>query len=191
MRPNRSEYQAAKGREYRAARKAKGQCLKCKQPVVDGLFVCADHRERNRQKYHERQALLTRLALCTVCGKVDAPKGYKTCPPCRTKKRNGMSVERIRTAARERQRERRAARRKKGLCLECNEPATRGTSMCATHRAQKREAAKRRRVLLRNAGLCVLCGRRAPETKSVRCDSCRKKLARHQRPKQDGTKCES
>ena len=107
----------------------------------------------------------------------DTPR--KTCGLCRQELPvTAFSLDRSRHdgrfhACRQCYRDRRAARKARGICRQCSEPAVKGRAQCERHITEGRERQRYRASL----GLCACCSNAATPGKT-RCDDCRKKKAK-------------
>jgi len=124
-------------REKSAARKAKGLCARCgKQPARPERTECADCAARTAGRFNAKNADYVRkrywsrikAGLCAKCGKAKPLPGRRNCASCADK-------------AYRSERDRKAARRSQGLCVDCGTAAQGGYMTCERCRARHRHNA--------------------------------------------------
>lgn len=76
------------------------------------------------------------------------------------------------------QRQRRAERLEKGLCVDCGkEPFLPGKKRCATCNTKNNANARKRRKKLKLLGICASCGKNPPEAGTPTCAACKKQTS--------------
>jgi predicted nucleic acid-binding Zn ribbon protein len=75
-------------------------------------------------------------------------------------------------------RERRADRKKQGLCVQCGEPVFTGKSFCEPHAKAALESSKRHRKRAKENKICPICGKTA-KTRRIYCSKCSQRKNRH------------
>lgn len=175
-------------------------CIHCGAP--SGMFArCAEHRRRHAG-YDNRTADARRAAgLCVLCGKAD-PGRFRSCSPCRARRRAMRRKERWCGKCRVRPKGKRSTycrecsaeissaltiRRNRligeGLCPICPRGATRrplapGRKTCADCGARYARKQRERYAERRRRGLCVSCGRQRGPRKWITCGFCRSRRRR-------------
>lgn len=139
--------ESKRDRERRAELRARGICTGCGKRRTRGKALCKTCRKRNLEV--QRRLRETRKAAgdCQECGEHAA---FKTrCPACVARRNLRRSRQRAHRApeyeaSHRRDRKRRAAWRKRGLCIDCGEPRDpAGGTRCPYHRAKYQAAVQR------------------------------------------------
>jgi len=144
--------------ELRRERLARGQCGVCSRPAVEGLTVCAHHREQRRRQDRKRYHARRSRGLCVGCGTTEKRGDRILCAGC-SDARNM----------------RRQEHKRQGLCRECSAPAKEGITLCAVHRKVGLERYARLRAKRKARGLCPRCcaPRQARKDARTYCRRCR------------------
>ena len=116
---------------------------------------------------------------CLYCSNPAYEEGIELCEACLLG--SAIKAARARKATYAGTREKRRAKRAKGLCGKsgCVAKAAPGLSMCAAHNKAQNERAARRYQARRDAGVCIDCGR--PSGSKARCGACLERAKGYQR----------
>lgn len=135
-------------RRLRLERSASGTCLDCPRRA-DGSRYCSRHHAQRKASQRARARRLTRSGGLDTSKKERIADWHarkeklatrKLLSVLRAKKWKLEHPDRVRELDRERQRQRRAAAKAAGRCIQCPRPAADGRTRCADHLAQRREA---------------------------------------------------
>jgi hypothetical protein len=102
---------------------------------------------------------------CTKCGNENSDTSRRGCPSCR------MVTNRSQRRPNSRTKRRRAAKRKVGVCVECDNLAVPGCVRCAYHLERAAERAQAIYNKRKDAECCINCDN-PPEASHVMCRPC-------------------
>ncbi len=74
-------------RRYREKRKARGMCLHCVKPTVEGKVLCEGCLKSSRDRSRDYYYWLKEQGMCTHCGSNRPRDGKLTCEECSQKKK--------------------------------------------------------------------------------------------------------
>lgn len=159
-----------RSREYRQRMRDLGLCIRCKNPLEEGVttFACEKCKIKSREYSKRHYELLKSLKVCPMCQqKVFGDEII--CIECRAIKANKVSLryEKNKSEIRNKENERKKEKRKKlieqGICNYCGKrKADNGYVTCGICRAKIRERQIRFGIGIqeqrRMQGLCPFCG---------------------------------
>jgi len=143
--------------KQRRERIARGQCGLCPRRAVEGLTVCAHHREQRRRHDKRRYHARRRRGLCVGCGTTEKRGDRILCAGCSDARNT-----------------RRQAHKRQGLCRECPAPAMEGLTLCAAHRQVGLARHLRLREDRKARGLCPRCCVPRQTNEHAYCRGCRR-----------------
>lgn len=175
--------------------KNNGECPRCGKPLDRNGHYCSECLVKVREYNRENRRFYAENQLCTVCGKVNVPKGERICPECRAKIKNRKPLteeQKTRYASkfREQQKILYKQRAELGICTRCGKhKAMPGKKKCGICLEKDAEIHRRKNMDRPNIKeyrkenhLCYFCGNPVDMERGQLCQAC------HEKCRQNGLK---
>lgn len=178
-------------------RKKNHICIRCgKKPTTD-KSICDDCREKMAKYRKETREFNKKHNICTMCRHEIVYDGFATCEICRDKQKQysekfysketeSKKEERKRKQA-EYMRDKRAERKKQGVCVECGKKLCANSKIhCLEHYIENKksytpvEIPREQRV---DYGLCYTCGNEIEDRQYKLCNVCLERIRSNDRTK--------